>query len=288
MTRLFINLILVVLCTYSQHGFAQEVANDQKAEANSESSGSGGDEKAEIPEDLRKLLEESNRTKTPESNVSNSGAEVRATIITKDDIKLGAENQSSIVNNSLIYWIFIGILLAANCVAYSKVPRARKFLISIPFDIGVKAPQAEESAVKRKRILIEFVLLMLVFVFWIGGPADILRDNDVRFFGVVYIGIQFYLMGYLFFVVSRFFAGYYYKCPSCKTPFAAACTNSWNEPKSTFEKKYNGSEGTRKVYFVKVMEAGVVHKDWRCNSCNHEWKTARSYTRQISSHREYV
>ena len=179
----------------------------------------------------------------------------------------------------------VGILLyILSFLLYVKKPKLRKISISTPFDIGCKNELSEaEQAVKGKKQWIEFGLLLLsiiIFLYTLGSGLE----SDTGILNALSSSLLAFLASISIVVVGRFLAGWATSCPKCKSTFARKCTNSYSEPKGTYEKVSNGTSGSRNVHFVKVMETGVNHADYLCTVCSHEWHTATQYTKQLSEH----
>ena len=203
----------------------------------------------------------------------------------QDPDKLASEAKRAMDQKEVIIFYALGALFwLASFFAYIKFPKYRFASISTPFDLGAAFDSTEAGdAVKSKRRWIEFGLLSLSLIvyFWTAslktaegsGIVNTVLDSAVAF-----------LYAYLIFVLGRFTAGFMTRCPSCKNTFASKCTNSYTEPKSTFEKVSNGVSGSRNVQFVKVMETGIKHADYVCTVCAHQWHEATQYTKQLSEH----
>ena len=206
--------------------------------------------------------------------------------IAKSDIKSDETRQTYVpTGNETAVGYSVGILLyLLSFLLYVKKPKLRKLSISTPFDLGCKNELSEaEQAVKGKKQWIEFGLLLLsiiIFLFILSSGLE----SETGILNAVSSSLLAFLASLSLVVVGRFIAGWATSCPKCKSTFASKCTNSYTEPKGTFEKVSNGVSGSKNVQFVKVMETGVKHADYLCTVCSHEWHEATQYTKQLSEH----
>jgi hypothetical protein len=246
--------------------------------------------------DFQKLLEESKNT-SPNQNSSLSD-DVKVEIINPNNEKKGVEEKKipefPKTMSEIIFASSVGgVFLLLNFLASIFLPRYRYLFIGVPFDIGVKESKTEsQMAVKSKRNWIEITLLTVVigiFYFFTVSEKSYPEENIIQ---SIISGCFTTVIAYFIYIVARLIWGLKSKCPSCKNMFAVKCTNSYNEPRNSYEEKGspssyfgpNGERGHRRT--VKVMESGVSHSDYLCSVCNHTWHNAKNYTRNISSYTE--
>ena len=179
----------------------------------------------------------------------------------------------------------VGILLyILSFLLYVKKPKLRKFSISTPFDIGCKNELTEaEQSVKWKKQWIEFGLLLLSIIIFLFFTLDS-GQFSTGILNSLSSSLLAFLASLSVVVIGRFLAGWATSCSKCESTFARKCTNSYKEPKGTYEKVTNGVSGSRNVEFVQVMETGVKHADYLCTVCSHEWHEATQYAIQVSKH----
>jgi uncharacterized protein len=179
----------------------------------------------------------------------------------------------------------VGMLLyILSFAVYISQPKLRKFSISTPFDVGCKSELSEaDQAVKGKKRWIEFELLLLSVVVYFYLLTNGL-ESETGILNAFASSFVAFLAALASVVVGRFLAGQATSCPKCKSAFSRKCINSYEEPRSTYEKVSNGTRGSRECQFVRVIEAGVKHEDYLCTVCSHEWHVANQYTKQISEY----
>lgn len=185
-----------------------------------------------------------------------------------------------IISNLIgLIFLFFGFYL------YCNFPKANKYAIPTPFDLGRKIELSEvEKLVKRKRVGIEFLLLffsVLTFIFIVATEL-ILRGGGIKYALNVLVAL---LISWLIIFIGRIVAGAATQCPSCHTPFARHCINSYHEPRSTYIATRISSlmrnNVTRDVHFYQTMETGIEHSDCQCVVCHHEWHETAEYTRKL-------
>lgn len=171
---------------------------------------------------------------------------------------------------SAIYFV----LLSFNFIIYSRFPKLRKVSIAPPFDIGVSGQKSDaENSTKTVRYLIELTLLIIVLVLLTGSISSGRIFEDENISRSITEALSFFSVSYIGYVLIRFIAGLTSKCPKCNTPFAAKSTNSYTEPRVTFQKG--------KVNPVTV-ESGIKVSEYICRNCSHTWKKTQNYTKTVS------
>lgn len=278
--------MLITFLLFGITGISTPVlSQDSEKDANQKS-----EQRTEIDKDFQKLIDESKQSKISEQNSLKNDIKfepLRENLNTQPVVKAREKTYPKSHNEILIISVIGGFFLILNFVCSIFLPKYRYLFIGVPFDLGVKEIKTNtQSTVKIKRNFVELFLLtsvgILFYLFAIGERS--LPDQtitDTIFEGLIYTGV-----GYLLYVIVRIFWGLSSKCPQCKNMFAVS-TNSYMEPKSTFDKRGSVSRKEhpfRSTQQIDVYEIGVNHTDHGCNVCGQQWHTAKNYQKHISTH----
>jgi hypothetical protein len=254
--------------------------------AQDSSSNAAETKQEQIPEDFKKLMENS-KDDIQQSKKMESLQKDSEILIQKNE-SLNSTSATTVSESKphfpltkselqLTEFIFIGLIFS-NFLGFIFAPFLRSVLISTPFGIFVKVPQDDAfQATKRSRYWTEFILLILIIVayFWMMGNLKISPDENIPFVRIQSFIVFFMCqIGYL---IIRFGYGQSTKCPKCKTTFAAKTVNSYEEPKSTYQEKADASGR------MKVMETGVKVTEFICTHCNYEWRKTSNYKKRIGN-----
>ena len=277
-----IKVAITVFCTISFLNitdiFAQNNVNLSPATESIEST-SLDKEKPVIDPDFQKILEESKQN-TTENNLKDD-VKIEQIEITKQEVpaitspaKEAVQKYPRTKYELFAFYLFGVIFLITNFVCSALLPKYRYLFIGVPFDIGVKEEKTDpKSIVKSKRNFIElFLLIIAAFILFFAGSYGKLEPNEDILRELIF-GSELSFLLYLGYLIIRLLLGFNSKCPKCKNMFAVE-TTTWNEPKTTYTKTLGGGSNQINSY-----ETGVVHFDHECNVCDHQWHTARSYTR---------
>lgn len=70
-------------------------------------------------------------------------------------------------------------------------------------------------------------------------------------------------------------------CPQCGSKKSFKVTNSYKEPKTTFEKKSSSQPSDKSHVNMTVMETGISHTVRTCDQCGYEKQFTKSYEKRI-------
>jgi hypothetical protein len=259
-------------------------ANISYAQNNNQSPDQSTADKAAIDPDFQKMINESKQAETSpppslKEDVRQESSENTQTPV--NDLKNSGYPKTTA--EIVAFSGTIGLLLMLSFLGSSMAPKYRYLFIATPFDIGVREVKTDaQNAVKGKRIRIEtFLLICCIGIYYYVAVSPKPYDDE-RIFQAVTFGAIIFALTYIAYIVLRLIFGFTSKCPKCKNMFAVSVINSYEEPKSTFQKRRNTGRQTD----VKVIEVGVRHTDNLCSVCNHQWETTKSYQKQIDQHYE--
>lgn len=284
--NIFFIFALIFFCSIIN---AQDSAN-----TNDETINSKVNIEEKIPEDFKKLIENSdaeikntqnidslkNDSEHFESTVSGDKKteEQQSTEVQKniniDEIKLDKIPMYPLSNNEkIVSWVIFSGLLLSNFIVYIFFPKLKSLLVATPLNIG--GISAEGS--KWKRNSLELILLILLFLLYAGSVVN-KNYSEENILIIAEKCFIYFLVLQFSYIAIRLLIGFNTRCPKCKVTFSRKLINSRKEPRSTYQTR-GESPGSRN----KVMETGIITKDFICISCNHEWSKTSSYKDQVGS-----
>jgi len=175
--------------------------------------------------------------------------------------------------NIINYSVFI-LLLLINFIVYSNSKKLRFLLISTPFDLFVKKDADTASLPSNyKKYFYELILFALFAAGYFAMSKEFKSTPEENYLSTLGNSVFAFVFFHIAYLIIRLIVAFSSRCPKCKMTYASRSQNSYDEPKSTYEKRYTN--------WVDIRETGISVSEYMCINCNHQWKKTKSYDKSI-------
>ena len=186
-----------------------------------------------------------------------------------------ARQSCTLTGNEIIinFSIFL-LLLLVNFIFYCKNKKIRFLLISTPFDLFVKKEEQNLSLpTNYKKYFYELIILTLFVVCYFSLSSGFKSSPEENYLSTLVASVFIFVFVHIAYLIIRLIVAFSSRCPKCKMTYASRVQNSYDEPKTTYEKRYTN--------WVDIRETGISVSEYMCINCNHQWKKTKSYDKSI-------